>query len=91
MSMEHSDPTPKGPDDHSLNTALLRDGETMVKLIDAESLPTAPTQGQLAGWIRRGLTTNTGDRQVFLEWMKVGPHKCTSVEAFIRFQDAKNK
>lgn len=89
--MEHSDPTPIGPDDHSRNKSLAKNGEDMVKFVDAESLPTAPTQELLKGWIRRGLIRDSDGRQVYLEWMKVGSKKCTSKEAFDRFQDALNE
>lgn len=60
-------------------------GEQLVALPDGRRfLPGAPSARKLRYWYRNGLRSETGQR-VFLETVKIGGTRYTSVEAFERF------
>ena len=64
--------------------------ETIVRFIDADTLPGNPTQSQLQCWTVNGIRSVLGKRPCYLEWCKVGGSRCTSREAYIRFMEAIN-
>lgn len=89
MTIQTSPPSLKPP-----SPALFTSGEIIEPFSDAvfrRSLPGQVTRGKLETWIRGGLQSHTDHMPVYLEWVKLGGGKGTTLEAVIRFHEAVNK
>ena len=67
--------------------------ETLVALTEGKKLippPNSPTADQLHFWWDTGLVAENGSR-IFLETVKIGGRRYTSLQAFHRFVAAQNR